>query len=435
MRTNYRYTIMGLLFLATTINYIDRQIIGLLKPILETEFHWIEKDYADTVFWFQAMYALGYVLSGRFIDKVGAKIGYGLAVFAWSIAAMAHGFVKTTAGFIGVRGALGFTEAANFPAAIKSIAEWFPVKERSLASGIMISGSTVGPLIAPAGVLWMANHYGWRTAFIVTGALGLVWVVAWYLLYSRPAHHKRVNKEELAFITAGQLTAKEERIKVPLPELLTKKATWGYFLATFLTDAIWWFYLFWLPSYLTSQGLSKTEIAFPITIVYAVTALLSISGGWLSSYFIKRGWTVNRSRKTTMFICVATVLPVMLVRFSQDIWLSVFIIAFAAGSQTVWKGVLLTTVTDQFPKGVVGSVSGIGGLGGAVGGMLAAQGVGMLLDAYKAANNLHGGYNLIFVCCGTTFLTATVLFHLLSPRLERVKFKQKEKRDVEEVVR
>jgi len=180
MRTNYRYTIMGLLFLATTINYIDRQIIGLLKPVLETEFKWSEKDYADIVFWFQAMYAIGYVLSGRFIDKVGAKIGYGLAVLAWSMAAMAHGLVKTTAGFIGVRGALGFTEAANFPAAIKSIAEWFPVKERSLASGIMISGSTVGPLIAPAGVLWMANHYGWRTAFIVTGALGLVWVIAWY---------------------------------------------------------------------------------------------------------------------------------------------------------------------------------------------------------------------------------------------------------------
>jgi MFS transporter, ACS family, hexuronate transporter len=432
MRTNYRYTIMGLLFLATTINYIDRQIIGLLKPTLETEFHWTEKQYANIVFWFQLMYAVGYVLSGRFIDKVGAKIGYGLAVFAWSLAAMAHGFVKTTAGFIGVRGALGFTEAANFPAAIKSIAEWFPVKERSLASGIMVSGSTVGPLLAPAGVLWMANHYGWQTAFIVTGALGLLWVVAWYFLYDKPQHRKQVNKEELSYITADRNT--DEKTKLPLQQLLVKKATWGYFLATFLTDAIWWFYLFWLPSYLTSKGLSKTEIAFPITIVYAVTALLSISGGWLSSYFIKRGWTVNRSRKTTMFMCVALVLPVTLIRFSDNIWLSVFIIAFAAGSQTVWKGVLLTTVTDQFPKTVVGSVSGIGGLGGAVGGMLAAQGVGVLLEAYKTANNLNGGYNLIFICCGTAFLTATLLFHFLSPKLERVKFKEKEKKQVAEVV-
>jgi MFS transporter, ACS family, hexuronate transporter len=432
MRTNYRYTIMGLLFLATTINYIDRQIIGLLKPTLETEFQWTEKQYADIVFWFQLMYAVGYVLSGRFIDKVGAKIGYGLAVFAWSLAAMAHGFVKTTAGFIGVRGALGFTEAANFPAAIKSIAEWFPVKERSLASGIMVSGSTVGPLLAPAGVLWMANHYGWQTAFIVTGALGLLWVVAWYFLYDKPQHRKQVNKEELSYITADRNT--DEKTKLPLQQLLVKKATWGYFLATFLTDAIWWFYLFWLPSYLTSKGLSKTEIAFPITIVYAVTALLSISGGWLSSYFIKRGWTVNRSRKTTMFMCVALVLPVTLIRFSDNIWLSVFIIAFAAGSQTVWKGVLLTTVTDQFPKTVVGSVSGIGGLGGAVGGMLAAQGVGILLEAYKTANNLNGGYNLIFICCGTAFLTATLLFHFLSPKLERVKFKEKEKKQVAEVV-
>jgi len=243
-----------------------------------------------------------------------------------------------------------------------------------------------------------------------------------------------VNSKELAFITADRSTSAEEKTKAPLPELLVKKATWGYFLATFLTDAIWWFYLFWLPSYLTSEGLSKTEIAFPITIVYAVTAVLSISGGWLSSYFIKRGWTVNRSRKSTMFICVALVLPVMLMRFSENIWLSVFIIAFAAGSQTVWKGVLLTTVSDQFPKSVVGSVSGIGGLGGAVGGMLAAQGVGILLDQYKAVNNLQGGYNLIFICCGTAFLVATVLFHLLSPKLEKVRFKEKEKKAVLEAV-
>jgi ACS family hexuronate transporter-like MFS transporter len=423
MRTNYRYTIMGLLFLATTINYIDRQIIGLLKPILEVEFKWTEKDYGDIVFWFQLMYAVGFILSGRFIDKVGAKIGYGIAVFAWSLAAMLNGFVKTTTGFMVARGALGFAEAGSFPASIKAIAEWFPVKERSLATGIMVSGCTMGPLIAPAGVLWVANNYSWQAAFIVTGALGLVWVVAWYFLYSRPQHNPRVNKEELAFITSDQAVVTEEKaVKASIPQLLTKKATWGYFLATFLTDAIWWFYLFWLPSYLTSNGLSKTEIAFPITIVYAITAVLSISGGWLSSYFIKRGWTVNSSRKTTMFICVALVLPVMLIQFSQDIWVSVYIVAFAAGSQTVWKGVLLTTVSDQFPKSVVGSVSGIGGLGGAVGGMLAAKGVGILLNGYKAADNLQGGYNLIFICCGTLFLTATVLFHVLSPRLEKVDF-------------
>ena len=423
MRTNYRYTIMGLLFLATTINYIDRQIIGLLKPILEVEFKWTEKDYANIVFWFQLMYAVGFVLSGRFIDKVGAKLGYGLAVFLWSAAAILNGFVKTTAGFIGARGALGFAEAGSFPASNKVIAEWFPVKERSLASGIMVSGCTFGPLIAPAGVLWIANNHGWQMAFVVTGALGLVWVVAWYFLYNKPQQSTRVNKEELALITSDQTSAiTEEKVKVSIPQLLTKNATWGFFLANFLTDAIWWFYLFWLPSYLTSNGLSKTEIAFPITIVYGITALLSISGGWLSSYFIKRGWTVNSSRKTTMFICVALVLPVMLIQFSHDIWMSVFIVAFAAGAQTVWKGVLLTTVSDQFPKSVVGSVSGIGGLGGAVGGMLAAQGVGILLNGCKVANNLQGGYNLIFICCGTLFLTATVLFHLLSPKLEKVKF-------------
>jgi len=421
MRTNYRYTILGLLFLATTINYIDRQIIGLLKPILEAEFKWTEKDYADIVFWFQAMYAIGFVLSGRFIDKVGAKLGYGLAVFVWSLAAVFNGFVKSTTGFMFARGGLGFAEAASFPASNKAISEWFPVKERSLATGIMVSGCTVGPLIAPAGVLWIANNYSWQAAFVVTGSLGFIWVIAWYFLYTKPNQSSRVNKEELALITAGQTTnTTAEAMKVSIPKLLTKKATWGYFLANFLTDAVFWFYLFWMPSYLTSNGMSKTEIAFPITIVYAITAVLTISGGWLSSYFIKRGHTINSSRKTTMFICVALVLPVVLIQYSHDVWVGVYIIAFAAGAHTVWKGVLLTTVSDQFPKAVVGSVSGIGGFGGAVGGMLAAKGVGILLDGYKAANNLPGGYNLIFICCGAAFLTATVMFHLLSPRLEKV---------------
>jgi len=424
MRTNYRYTILGLLFMATTINYIDRQIIGLLKPILEVEFKWTEKDYANIVFWFQLMYAIGFVLSGRFIDKVGAKIGYGIAVFAWSLAAVFNGFVKTTSGFMAARGGLGFAEAGSFPASVKAIAEWFPVKERSLATGIMVSGCTVGPLIAPVGVLWIANTYSWQAAFIVTGALGFVWVIAWYFLYTKPQHQQKVNKEELAFITAGHTTdTAADAPKVPILQLLTKKATWGYFLANFLTDAIFWFYLFWMPSYLTSNGMSKTEIALPITIVYAITALLSISGGWLSSYLIKKGFTINGSRKTTMFICVALVLPVVLIQYSQDIWVSVYIVAFAAGAHTVWKGVLLTTVSDQFPKAVVGSISGIGGLGGAAGGMLAAKGVGILLDGYKAANNLQGGYNWIFICCGAAFFTATVLFHLLSPKLEKVTFK------------
>ena len=423
MRTNYRYTILGLLFLATTINYIDRQIIGLLKPMLEVEFKWTEKDYADIVFWFQLMYAVGFILSGRFIDKVGAKIGYGIAVFTWSLAAVLNGFVKTTSGFMAARAGLGFAEAGSFPASNKAIAEWFPVKERSLATGIMVSGCTVGPLIAPAGVLWIANNYSWQAAFVVTGALGFIWVVAWYILYSKPQQSSRVSKEELDFITADQTAnTTVEAVKVSIPKLLTKKATWGYFLANFLTDAVFWFYLFWMPSYLASNGMSKTEIAFPITVVYAITAVLTISGGWLSSYLIKKGMTVNSSRKTTMFICVALVLPVVLIQFTHDIWTSVFIIAFAAGAHTVWKGVLLTAVSDQFPKEVVGSVSGIGGFGGAVGGMLAAKGVGILLDDYKAVDNLQGGYKLIFICCGTLFLAATIVFHLLSPALEKVTF-------------
>ena len=420
MKGKYRYTILGLLFLATVINYIDRQIIGLLKPTLETEFHWTEKDYANIVFWFQVMYAIGYLLAGRFVDKVGAKIGYSIAVLLWSIAAMAHAIVKTTFGFNVVRGALGFAEGGNFPAAIKSIAEWFPAKERSIASGFMISGTTVGPILAPVIVLWLANSYGWQISFIVTGALGFLWLIAWYFLYDKPEKHKRISKEELNFINDG-IVVKEENSKVPLSNLLNKKATWGFFVATFLTDPVWWFYLFWLPSFLTSNGMSKSEIVYPLTVVYAVTAVLSIAGGWLSSYFIKKGWTINSSRKVTMLICVCMALPVVLIRYSNDVWLSVMIIAVAAAAQTTWKGVLLTSVADQFPKKVVSSVTGIGGMGGAVGGMLAAQAVGVLLDIYKADNNIQAGYNLIFVCCGLAYVVAIGLFHVLSPILERVK--------------
>jgi MFS transporter, ACS family, hexuronate transporter len=417
MKGNYRYTVLGLLFLATTINYIDRQIIGLLKPTLEKEFNWSEQDYANIVFWFQVMYAVGYVLAGRFVDRVGSKIGYGVSVFCWSVAAVAHAFVKSTVGFNVVRGALGFAEGGNFPAAIKAIAEWFPVRERSLASGIMISGTTVGPILAPGIVLWIADSYSWQMSFIITGSLGFVWLVVWQIFYNKPEENKYVHSSELKYITGDH--AQETKDKVPLKVLLSRKATWGFFLATFLTDPVWWFYLFWLPSFLTSKGMPKTELIFPLTIVYAVTAVLSIAGGWLSSYFIRRGWTVNRSRKTTMMICVALALPVVLIRFSDDIWLSVMIIAVAAAAQTVWKGVLLTTVADQFPKKAVSSVTGIGGLGGAIGGMLAAQGVGMLLDSYKMHHTLNDGYNLIFILCGLVYLIAFSLFHGLSPYLSR----------------
>jgi ACS family hexuronate transporter-like MFS transporter len=419
MKGKYRHTVLGLLFLATTINYIDRQIIGLLKPILEKEFQWTEKDYANIVFWFQVMYAIGYVLAGRFIDKAGSKIGYGMAVLWWSVAELAHAFVRSTIGFKVARGALGFTEGGNLPAAIKSIAEWFPVKERSFASGFMISGTTVGPIIAPAIVLGLANHYSWQASFIVTGALGFLWLIAWYFLYDRPEKSKRISKEELDYINDGN-TLSVENHTVPVAVLLNKKATWGFFIATFLTDPVWWFYLFWLPSYLTSNGMTKTEIAFPLTVVYAVTAMLSIAGGWLSSFFIKMGWSINRSRKTTMLVAVCMALPVMLIRFSDNVWLSVMIIAVAAAAQTIWKGILLTTITDQFPRKAVSSVSGIGGLGGAVGGMLAAEGVGILLDAYKANNNIQGGYNLIFVLCGLAYIIAVSLFHTLSPQLKKV---------------
>jgi len=415
----YRYTVLGLVFLAVTINYIDRQIIGLLKPILEKEFQWTEKDYANIVFWFQVMYAIGYLLAGRFVDKAGSKIGYGLAVFLWSLAELVHAFVRSTTGFKIARGALGFTEGGNLPAAIKTIAEWFPAKERSFASGFMISGTTVGPIIAPAIVLWLANSYNWKISFIVTATLGFLWLIAWYFLYDKPERSKRISRQELDYINEDKAVIFEDN-KIAVKTLLQKKATWGFFIATFLTDPVWWFYLFWLPSYLTSNGMSKTEITFPLIIVYAVTALLSIAGGWMSSYFLKLGWSINRSRKITMLAAVCMALPVTLTGFSNNVWLSVFIIAIAASAQTIWKGILLTTITDQFPRKTVSSVSGIGGLGGAVGGMLAAEGVGILLDKYKAGGNIQSGYNLIFILCGLVYVIAILCFHILSPRLKKV---------------
>ena len=417
---NYRYTILGLLFLATTINYIDRQIIGLLKPTLEKEFAWSEGDYANIVFWFQVMYAIGYLLAGRFVDKVGAKIGYGISVLLWSIAAMLHGFMRSTTGFAIVRGGLGFWEGGNFPSAVKSIAEWFPLKERSIASGIMISGTTVGPILAPGIVMWLAQKFSWQMSFIVTGAIGLLWLVLWWFLYDRPEQSKRLSESELRYIQSDTVGNPSGENKVSWFALLGEKATWGFLAAAFLTDPVWWFYLFWLPSFLTSSGMDKTEIAFPITVVYAITAVLSIAGGYLSSYFLRIGWTLNTSRKGTMLICVLMALPVMTIRFSNDVWLSVMIVAVAAAAQTIWKGVLLTTVTDQFPKKVVSSVSGIGGLGGAIGGMLAAKGVGLLLDAYEARGDVTSGYNLIFVMCGLAYVAAILLFHIMSPKLSRV---------------
>ena len=419
-RGNYRYTILGLLFLATTINYIDRQIIGLLKPTLEKEFAWTEVDYANIVFWFQVMYAIGYLLAGRFVDKVGAKIGYGISVLLWSIAAMLHGFMRSTTGFAIVRGGLGFWEGGNFPSAVKSIAEWFPLKERSIASGIMISGTTVGPILAPGIVMWLAEVFSWQMSFIVTGALGLLWLVLWLYLYDKPERSKRLKEPELHYIQSDTVGLPVDKHKVSWFSLLGIKATWGFLGATFLTDPVWWFYLFWLPSFLASSGMDKSDIAFPITIVYAVTAVLSIAGGWLSSYFIRIGWNLNASRKATMLICVLMAMPVMTIRFSDDVWVSIMIVALAAAAQTIWKGVLLTSVTDQFPKKVVSSVSGIGGLGGAVGGMLAAKGVGMLLDAYKAKGDIASGYNLIFVMCGLAYIIAIFLFHIMSPKLSRV---------------
>ncbi|GAB2606268.1 MFS transporter [Spirosoma areae] len=418
MNGKFRWTVVGLLFLATTINYIDRQIISLLKPMLEKDFNWSESDYGTIVVWFQVAYALGYLLAGRFVDSVGAKLGYGLSVLFWSMVAMGHALARSTLGFSVARGLLGFTEAGNFPAAMKAIAEWFPASERSTATGIMLAGTTVGPIMAPALVPWLAVTYGWQTAFVVTGAIGLAWLVLWYWFYEKPERQTRLQPAERVYINEGRqeaLVGDAPEEKVPYRVLLTKKATWSFLLAKLLTDPIWWFYLFWLPSYLTSHGMSMTEIALPIMLVYSITAALSVVGGMLGAYFLRIGWSVAKGRNATLLICMLFALPIMLIRYSDNSWLSVVIIALAASAQTVWMGTLLTKVTDQFPRQAVSSVIGIGGMAGALGGILFAKAVGSLLDVYKSNHNLEGGYNLLFVVCGLAYIVSFLIIQLLSP--------------------
>ncbi len=422
MKGKFRWTVVGLLFFATTINYIDRQIISLLKPMLEKDFNWSESDYGTIVVWFQVAYALGYLLAGRFVDTVGAKVGYGLSVLLWSLVAMGHALARSTMGFSVARGLLGFTEAGNFPAAMKAIAEWFPASERSTATGIMLAGTTVGPIMAPAVVPWLAVTYGWQTAFVVTGAIGLVWLVLWYLFYEKPERQTRLQPAERAYINEGRqevLPGDAPEEKVPYRVLFAQKATWSFLMAKLLTDPIWWFYLFWLPSYLTNHGLSMTEIALPIMLVYSITAALSVVGGLLGAYFLRIGWNVTKGRNATLLICMLFALPIMLIRYSDNIWLSVVIIALAASAQTVWMGTLLTKVTDQFPRQAVSSVIGIGGMAGALGGIVFAKVVGSLLDMYKSNHNLEGGYNLLFVVCGLAYIISFLIIQLLSPNRKK----------------
>jgi ACS family hexuronate transporter-like MFS transporter len=419
---NYRWVVCALLFFATTINYIDRQVIGLLKPTLEKEFHWTEVDYGYIVMVFAGMYALGYVVFGTFIDKVGSKVGYFLSVLVWSIAAILHAFVRSTFGFGAVRGLLGLAESGNFPAGVKAVAEWFPVKERALATGIFNSGTSIGAVVAPILVPWILGLYGWQEAFIITGAIGFVWLVFWWIFYEVPTKQKRLKQSELEYILSDEEEApKEVPIKLKWGHLLGLKQTWVFIVGKVLTDPIWWFFLFWLPSFFADTfALDLKKPSMHLAIIYAATTFGSIGGGYLSSYFIKSGWPVLKARKTTLLIVAILVTPIFLVQYATNIWSVVALVALATAAHQAWSANIFTIVSDMFPKNAVSTVVGIGGMSGSIASTLFPIFVGTLLAYYKELGNISAGYNILFIISGCAYFLAWAIIQLLTRNMKPV---------------
>jgi ACS family hexuronate transporter-like MFS transporter len=409
--TRQRWLVCALLFAATTINYVDRQVIGLLKPTLTAEFGLSELDYANTVFAFQAAYAIGLVSMGRLIDKVGVKWGYALAVAFWSAAGMAHAAAAGLTGLLAARFALGIGEAGNFPAAVRTTAEWFPKKERALAIGIFNSGSNVGAIITPLMVAYIVVTLGlgWQAAFLITGALGFGWLALWLWLYRPLADHRGVNSLERAHILSDPI---EADTPIKWSALVRYRQTWAFAIGKFMTDPIWWFFLFWLPDFFgKNYGLDLKTFGPPLIAIYLLADVGSIGGGWLSSRLIGRGWSVNAGRKTAMLVCAACVLPVSLAAYAENLIVAVAIIGLAAAAHQGWSANLFSLASDVMPRRAVGSVVGFGGMAGAVGGMLMAQYVGAMLEG-------AGSYTPIFLAIGSVYLIALGIIHLILPRLE-----------------
>ncbi|GLU53821.1 MFS transporter [Dyadobacter frigoris] len=424
---NYRWIIVVLLFTATTINYLDRQIIGLLKPILEKEFQWTETDFARIVMAFTAAYAIGLLTFGWIIDKIGTKSGYAITIIFWSVAGILHAWAKSAFGFGLARVGLGLGEAGNYPAAVKTVAEWFPKKERALATGLFNAGTSIGVVVALMIVPWILNNYGWHEVFIITGALGFVWLIFWWIFYDVPSKQKRLSQEEYDYIKSGQEIKEDGKVKVNWLKLFTLPQTWAYITGKGLIDPIYWFFLFWLPSYFASTfNLDLKKPSLELMIIYGATTAGSILGGYFSSILIKKGYPTLKARKTVLFIFAVVELSIILVQFATGVWMAVAMISVAVAVHQAWATNVFTLASDMFPKQAVSSVVGIGGTAGALGGILFPMLIGSLLDTYKAAGNLAGGYNIIFTICGFTYLTAWLIIHLLTRKSVLV--------DVEELV-
>jgi ACS family hexuronate transporter-like MFS transporter len=409
-RFGYRWTIVALLFFATTINYIDRQVLGILAPTLQAELDWSETDYANIVSWFSFAYGFGLLFMGRVLDWLGAKRGFSLAIVVWSLAAIGHALVRTVAGFSFARALLGVGESGNFPGAVKTVAEWFPAKERALAIGIFNAGSNVGAIAAPLLVPWITVHWGWRAAFIITGAIGFVWLIFWRLLYDEPERHRRVHPDELALIRSDP---PDSPTPIPWRRLLTHRQTWAFVIGKAMTDPVWLFYLFWLPKFLDADfGVKLTALAAPLVMIYLVADVGSIGGGWVSSALIKRGWSVNRGRKTAMLIAALLIVPTMFAPQAGNLWVAVTLVSIAAAAHQWWSANLFTTVSDMFPRRAVASVIGIGGFAGMMAAMTFQRTTGYLLETSG------GNYQLIFNFLGLSYLAALLIIHLIVPRLE-----------------
>ena len=417
----FRWTIVALLFFATTINYIDRQVIGLLKPTLTQVFGWDNTTFGTINGIFQFFYAFGLLAFGRIVDRVGTKIGYSISIIVWSVFAMAHALARTTFGFTIARSGLGLGESGNFPSAIKSIAEWFPKKERALATGIFNSGANIGAVVAPIMVPLILASYGWQLAFIITGSLGFIWLIFWWFIYEIPARKKKLGKAEFDYIHSDNEPVTAPGSKVPWGKLLGVRQTWAFVFGKFLTDPIWWFFLFWLPGYFSDTfKLDLSKPGWPLVIVYSCTTIGSIGGGWLSGLLIKKGWPIYKARKTVMFIFALCVLPIITARYFQSLWVIVALISLAAAAHQAWSANIFTTASDMFPKKALSSIVGIGGMAGSVGGIIFQPLVGMLLDYFTKLGNKGLGYNVIFLICGLAYLVAWLVMHLFAPKMAMV---------------
>ena len=406
---HFRWVVCALLFFGTTVNYIDRQVLGILAPDLRRIIGWDDVQYGYIVTAFSAAYAIGLLVSGRLLDTIGTKLGYGAALVFWSLAAMAHALASTPFGFGAARFALGLGEAANFPAAIKSVAEWFPKKERAFATGLFNAGTNVGAIVAPLVVPWIALSYSWQWAFILTGAFGFSWLLFWFWLYETPEKSQRLSKQEFDYIRSDPA---EPAVEIPWLSLARYRQTWAFALGKFMTDPIWWFYLYWVPSFLNQQhGITLSKMGPPLVAIYLIADVGSIGGGWLSSALIKRGFTINRARKTAMLAMAVCVVPIVFASRVTNVWAAVALVGLAAAAHQGWSANMFTIASDMFPRRAVGSVVGFGGMAGAIGGMLIATATGWILQ-------LTGSYFVPFVLAGCTYLVALGLIHLLVPRLE-----------------